>query len=106
MSKSGLAAIHGTLAATEDSDRTRKTRKQPQGQHKRWREAQLLPALYAAHPDWRNGIPSKAELSSRDYLSKCRLAVRKYPDTHHLLSDATDSRLDKTLKRIRDKCGR
>ena len=78
-------------------------RKQPQRQNKRWREEQLLPVLYKAYPDWRNGIPNKAELKPHQYLVKCRLAVWTSQSTRHLLSSAnSDCRLDKTFKRLRD----
>jgi hypothetical protein len=74
----------------------------PQRQNTHYREEQVRPVLYEANPDWRNRIPSKAELDPREYLHRCRLAVRGNPDTRHLLRSKFDSRLDKTFKRIRD----
>ena len=81
-----VAAARVDIGATANLVIGGQPRKRPQRQNKRWREAQLLPVLFEAYPDWRNGIPSKAELDPRRYLVKCRRAVWKNPDTRNLLS--------------------
>ena len=59
-------------------------------------------AALRKYKPWGGRIPTVEELPTRQYLKKARGIILGDPKARHLLRDNTDTRLNKTLKRVRE----
>jgi hypothetical protein len=69
--------------------------------HKAYRMKECIAAL-RRHKPWGGRIPTAEELPTRQYLKKARRIILDDPKTKHLLRDNRDTRLNRTLKRVRE----
>jgi hypothetical protein len=69
---------------------------------KAYRKEECKAALRRYKP-WGGRIPTVEELPTRPYLKKARRIILDDPKTKRLLWDNTDTTLDKTLKRVRER---
>jgi hypothetical protein len=73
----------------------------PHRQRKAYRIEECRAALLNYSP-WGGRIPTRDELPNRQYLKVARHVIWTDPKTKRLLRDSSDTRLNKTLKRIRE----
>jgi hypothetical protein len=81
-------------------DSLRAARSEPPRTRKAYRIEECNAALRRYEP-WGGRIPTVEELPTRQYLKKARRIILDDPKTRRLLRDNTDTRLNKTLKRVR-----